>query len=438
MKNIFKVLGFITIVAVIGFSFTTCDDDTGGGGTSGGTPVPVTGVSLNKTSLSLAVGGSATLTATVAPDNATNKAVTWTSSDATKATVANGVVRAVSAGSATITVKTADGGKTATCTVTVNSPSANKDAKILSTGMEYDTLAAAISAAANGTASAPTEIIILRNISTTSGYIIPDKYIKLTVLSGQNITITAAAGNFRLFSFSNNTNSSSLTLGPTSGGGTLTLNGDNAAAESNRQGVYVYNRNKSFILNDGVTITGFKNSGYLGGGVYVDSGTFTMNGGKIIYNTVNNDNKSYGEGGGVFVSRGTFTMNGGEISNNNASASGGGVVVYSNGTFTMNGGKISGNTSSYGAGVMVRVDSATFTMSGGEILGNTASGNGGGVYTYGTFTMSGGTIYGSNAPAGYVPNTANSGAAVYVGRDGTAKYGDGTNISTTNNTIKGK
>jgi len=127
MKKIFKVLATqkrsfcaIALVAVIGFSFTTCDDDTGGGGTGGGTPVPVTGVSLNKTSLSLAVGGSATLTATVAPSNATNKNVTWTSSDPTKATVTNGgVVRAVATGSTTITVKTADGNKTATCAVTV-------------------------------------------------------------------------------------------------------------------------------------------------------------------------------------------------------------------------------------------------------------------------------------------------------------------------------
>ena len=122
MKKIFKVLATqkrsfcaIALVAVIGFSFTTCDDDTGDGGTT----VSVTGVSLNKSSLSLAVGGSETLTATVAPDNATNKNVTWTTSDATKATVSKGVVTAVATGKATITVTTADRKKTATCSVTV-------------------------------------------------------------------------------------------------------------------------------------------------------------------------------------------------------------------------------------------------------------------------------------------------------------------------------
>ena len=84
--------------------------------------VPVTGVTLNKTSTSLYVGDTETLTATVAPDNATNKAVTWTSSDSTVATVdQNGVVTALARGTAVITATAADGsGANATCTVTVS------------------------------------------------------------------------------------------------------------------------------------------------------------------------------------------------------------------------------------------------------------------------------------------------------------------------------
>ena len=83
--------------------------------------MPVTGVSLNKSSLSLTAGGETeTLTATVAPANATNKNVTWKSSNTAIATVTNtGVVNPVAEGTATITVTTADGGKTATCAVTV-------------------------------------------------------------------------------------------------------------------------------------------------------------------------------------------------------------------------------------------------------------------------------------------------------------------------------
>ena len=82
--------------------------------------VPVTGVKLNNTTLSLVAGGNtATLVATVAPDNATDKTVTWSSSDPNVATVENGVVTPIAAGEATITVTTVDGNKTATCTVTV-------------------------------------------------------------------------------------------------------------------------------------------------------------------------------------------------------------------------------------------------------------------------------------------------------------------------------
>jgi fructan beta-fructosidase len=81
--------------------------------------VPVTGVTLNKTSTSLSVGNSETLVATVSPSNATNKSVTWSSSNTSVATVnTSGTVTAVGPGSATITVTTIDGGKTATCTVT--------------------------------------------------------------------------------------------------------------------------------------------------------------------------------------------------------------------------------------------------------------------------------------------------------------------------------
>ena len=82
---------------------------------------PVTGITLDKTSLALKVGDTATLTATVTPDDATQKGVSWTSSNTAVATVSEaGVVTAVSDGTATITATTVDGGFTATCTVTVN------------------------------------------------------------------------------------------------------------------------------------------------------------------------------------------------------------------------------------------------------------------------------------------------------------------------------
>ena len=81
--------------------------------------VRVTGISLDKTTLELKVGDSEALTATVTPPDATNKNVSWTSSDAAVATVENGKVTGVKPGSVTITAKTEDGGMTAECAVTV-------------------------------------------------------------------------------------------------------------------------------------------------------------------------------------------------------------------------------------------------------------------------------------------------------------------------------
>jgi uncharacterized protein YjdB len=113
------------------------------------TNIPVTGVKLDKTSLTLTAGDTAALTATVAPENATNKTVTWKSSDSKVASVdTNGKVTAVAAGTATITVTTADGGKTATCTVTV------KAATVPVTGVKLDKTSLTLTAGDTATLTA--------------------------------------------------------------------------------------------------------------------------------------------------------------------------------------------------------------------------------------------------------------------------------------------
>ena len=82
--------------------------------------IKVTGVSVSPTSKSIAVGDSTRLTATVLPSDATNKNVSWSSSNTSVATVSStGWVTGVGEGTATITVTTADGNKTATATITV-------------------------------------------------------------------------------------------------------------------------------------------------------------------------------------------------------------------------------------------------------------------------------------------------------------------------------
>lgn len=83
-------------------------------------PKPVTGITLNKTSLQLVIDSKFTLVCTITPSNATNQNVTWSSSDEDVATVSDGVVTSKAVGSVTITVTTVDGGFTATCTITVS------------------------------------------------------------------------------------------------------------------------------------------------------------------------------------------------------------------------------------------------------------------------------------------------------------------------------
>ena len=91
----------------------------GGGGDDAPTTVPVSGIKLDKSALSLEIGEKATVTATIAPADATNKSITWSTANQTIATVNNGVVEGVATGETTITAKTNDGGYSATIPVKV-------------------------------------------------------------------------------------------------------------------------------------------------------------------------------------------------------------------------------------------------------------------------------------------------------------------------------
>jgi uncharacterized protein YjdB len=123
------------------------------------TNVPVTGVTLNKSSTALTVGTSETLTPTVAPSNATNQNVTWTTSNSSITTVTNGVVTGAAVGSATITATTVDGGKTAACVVTVNA------ANVLVTGVTLNKSSTALTV---GTSETLTAIIVPSNATNKS------------------------------------------------------------------------------------------------------------------------------------------------------------------------------------------------------------------------------------------------------------------------------
>jgi formylglycine-generating enzyme required for sulfatase activity len=113
MKQKLKIMANLLLTAAFAAIFASCGKDDP-------KPVEATGVTLDRKTLALVVGGDpATLKATVTPDNATDKTVTWTSSAPGVATVTDGVVTAVAEGTATITAATANG-RTDACTVTVD------------------------------------------------------------------------------------------------------------------------------------------------------------------------------------------------------------------------------------------------------------------------------------------------------------------------------
>lgn len=171
------------------------------------------------------------------------------------------------------------------------------------------------------------------------------------------------------------------------GNGKIIMNGGSILF-NNGSGVSMYG---TFEMNGGI-IKGNHNSS--GAGVYVSSGTFTMNNGEIIENTAIGSSSTYTQGGGGVLVKDTFIMNGGIIAKNIAngeSAGGGGVLV--DGTFTMNGGTISGNsTTKSGGGVLVSGGSFTKSNTAGVIYGGDATEdkrNQSDVYGHAVYTQNG-------------------------------------------------
>ena len=145
------------------------------------TTVKVTGVSLNNNTLTLNVGGTNTLIATVLPTNATNKSVTWSTNNSTVASVNNGTVTAHAKGQATITVTTSDGGYTASCTVTVNE--VDTTVKVQGVTLSTNTLSMRVGGTANLTANIRPTNATNKNVTWTSN--------NETVATVNNGTVTA-------------------------------------------------------------------------------------------------------------------------------------------------------------------------------------------------------------------------------------------------------
>ena len=386
----FRTLFFAMFMTCIGFSGCdeNNDDDPENGNEEVDNIVSVTGVVLDETSITTNVDGSITLTATILPDNASDKGITWKSSDLSIATVNDGIVTGIAPGKATIAVITKDGNITAECEVSIE----GKDLNLVVTNtQEWEEALAAIRY----------EWCNRSHIIEVRGEVAVPGMGSVTASNGfgsnnTNITVLLR-GDGKLYL---NSNGSIITIGNEHNliidSKVLTLEGKN---DNNRSVLYVQNGgvlelNNVIISNNVISV-----NGHGSGGVH-NSGTFTMTGGAI------RDNIGRGgfSAGCVCNYYGTFTMTGGTIINNTGVDRGGGVSNLF-GTFIMTGGEINDNTGgTEGGGVYIRSGDldgiATFTMSGGKISGNTVIVNsnwsqfadGGGVSNDGVFTMTGGEI----------------------------------------------
>jgi uncharacterized protein YjdB len=357
---------------------------------------PVMGITLSKTDVDMFIGDTETLSAVIIPADATNKNVSWASSNTTVATVSDGVVTAHVAGTTTITVTTEDGGYTTDCTVTV----------ISKTGL-YHTAISAANKIGNQNLSDALEYISDNAVNNRSYFIVlgANEAVAPKTLSypGKSVSITLTGEGSRLISLSSNGSIFSVESGVT----LILSSGINLIGRNyNTASLVAVNSGGTFIMEGNAVISGntASSSTLGGGGVAVNSGTLTMKDNAAISgNTASSGSYNSSYGGGVYVDSGTLTMkDNATISGNTASSSyrayGGGVYV-SNGIFTMDDNTvISGNTAS--------------------ASGSYNASYGGGVYVSGgTFKKSGGIIYGSYESDSSLKNTASSdtyGHAVYV------------------------
>jgi len=385
-------------------------------------PILPTSVSLNPNSLDLTVGATGALIHTILPANATDTAVTWESSNTAVATVQNGVVTAVSQGTATITVRTVAGNQSATAAVTVRSTGlvpGNTLAEQLAWLREF--------AQDNGNYT-----VYIRNDEAIS----PAWWIYGTGPFGAaelpfgrtNLSITLRGSEtMRTISLSHN----GILFDVPDG---LTLVLDNNVTlrglpnNLGQLGVVTVESGGTLVMNAGARITG-NTTCILGAGVTVHGGIFNMHGGEITGNT-----SGTGPGaGGVYIGGGSiFNMHGGTISGNNSdyqvnwpghSHAVGGVLNY--GTFNMHGGTITGNNStvhhnyrgSEAGGVL---NMGTFNMYGGVISGNVSLDGGSGVHNTATFNMRGGEI-----TANVSTSTQNTVSVMTTGAQGTFRVSNG-------------
>ena len=194
--------------------------------------IPVTDVTLDKTKLVLTVGSEGQLTATVAPEDATDKTVTWSSDKTSVATVdATGNVIAVGVGEATITVTTTDGGKTATCKVTVNKKAGAISYATASVNKTFGdaNFTNELTNTGDGTVTYSSDKESVAKVNTTTG--------EVTIKGNGEATITATVADSPTYTYA--TKTASYTIGVGTAAMTVSATGYSGTYDNSAHGITV-------------------------------------------------------------------------------------------------------------------------------------------------------------------------------------------------------
>ena len=249
-------------------------------------------------------------------------------------------------------------------------------------------------------------VYLTQSVKRAEPLVVESGYTLYLCLNGNDITYNAAGG----ISVVKVQNDANLTITDCRALVGRITHGYNTSEKTGKTGSGIHSWGALTLWNGCITGNNAGSSAS-GGGVYIETGTFTMNGGSIT------DNITESKGGGVYIKSGTtFIMTGGSITDNTADSNGGGV--YNGGTFEMSGtATVSDNTGVQGGGVY---NDNIFKMSGAAAItdniatssgGGGGSGGGGVCNQQGTFEMSGGEIKNNKASSGYgggVNNTTSS------------------------------
>ena len=311
------------------------------GGVRVSDPVAATGIMTVKNT-GLAAGKTLKLSYAMRPTTATNRTVTWSSDNESVATVgADGVVTGVSAGTANVTVTTADGGFTATCALTVtpfagdyeyyvDADAGNDRNNGKTAASAFRTLSKAYSVIiANAGPGAAVKLILTGAFEVREELRIFDKEVNIVSAVGTASIKRAPGYKGPLFRVNAG---GRLRFGGTEEGANRLVAGNSSA-----DAPCVLVDGGELIINRNAEISG-NSSSVSGAGVYVKTGSFTLNGGSIANNTT----ARYG--GGVYAEAGSVTVLDGSVSGNTASIYGGGAYIATAVEHSIDEALVSGNT----------------------------------------------------------------------------------------------